>query len=106
MFSRRRVARTTVAAAAATLLLSGLSPQAGAADQDRGWWPVTGTYSSGADHIWQPLPPVRDTGAKTDASVVIDPGQPRQRYSGMGFSLDETSVSNLWKLTPENRDKA
>ncbi|MEV4316122.1 carbohydrate-binding protein [Actinocrispum sp. NPDC049592] len=67
---------------------------------------MTGTYSSGADHIWQPLAPVRDTGAKTDATVVIDPSQLRQQYSGMGFSLDETSVSNLWKLTPENRDKA
>ena len=38
--------------------------------------------------------------------MVIDPSTLRQRYSGIGFSLDETSVSNLWKLTPAKREKA
>ena len=77
-------------------------------------WPdhgaaVTGTYSSGSAQQWQPLPTthvVRDDGGAGDATVVIDPSTLRQRYSGIGFSLDETSVSNLWKLTPAERDKA
>jgi glucosylceramidase len=67
---------------------------------------VTGTYSAGPDHAWQPVQGSRDTGQATDATVVVDPSQTRQNYSGIGFSLDETSVSNLWKLTPANREKA
>jgi glucosylceramidase len=41
-----------------------------------------------------------------DATVVIDPSVSRQKYTGVGFSLDETSVSNLWKLTPQERERA
>jgi glucosylceramidase len=70
---------------------------------------VTGTYSTDAAHAWQPLTPTRvgvDNGATADATVVIDPSQRRQNYEGIGFSLDETSVSNLWKLTPAQRDQA
>lgn len=70
---------------------------------------VSGTYSSGADQVWQPLPTAyvgNDTGEATDATVVIDPSAVRQRYEGVGFSLDETSVSNLWKLTPAERERA
>ena len=69
---------------------------------------VTGTYSTGGGAAWQPLPAVRlRPGAPAaDATVVIDPSQARQRYTGLGMSLDETAVSNLWKLTPENREKA
>ncbi|NEA31450.1 carbohydrate-binding protein [Streptomyces sp. SID13031] len=70
---------------------------------------VTGTYSSGAAQTWQPLPTSyvgRDDGGPADATVVIDPSTLRQRYTGVGFSLDETSVSNLWKLTPAERDRA
>jgi glucosylceramidase len=70
---------------------------------------VTGTYSTGAGHAWQPLPAVRmgdDHGAPADATVVVDPSRPRQRYTGIGFSLDETSVSNLWKLTAARREEA
>jgi glucosylceramidase len=70
---------------------------------------VTGTYSAGAGHAWQALPTVRtgpDRGGPADATVVIDPSRARQRYTGVGFSLDETSVSNLWKLTPAERDRA
>jgi glucosylceramidase len=73
---------------------------------------VTGTYSAGAGHAWQRMPDVRvgetpgDGGTNPDATVVIDPSQTRQRYSGLGFSLDETSVSNLWKLTPAQREEA
>jgi glucosylceramidase len=69
---------------------------------------VTGTYSTGGSAAWQPLPAVhlqRGTPA-ADATIVIDPSQARQRYTGLGMSLDETAVSNLWKLTPENREKA
>ncbi|GIF07175.1 carbohydrate-binding protein [Actinoplanes siamensis] len=68
---------------------------------------VTGTYSSGAAR-WQSLPPTHLTGsAKTaDATVVIDPSRTEQKYAGVGFSIDETSVSNLWKLTPAERERA
>ncbi|GAA3341136.1 hypothetical protein GCM10020358_31360 [Amorphoplanes nipponensis] len=62
----------------------------------------------GAEHAWQALPTVRPgpaRGGGADATVVIDPGRTRQRYTGVGFSLDETSVSNLWKLTPAERDR-
>ncbi|MFD8811722.1 glycoside hydrolase family 30 beta sandwich domain-containing protein [Streptomyces sp. NPDC059627] len=70
---------------------------------------VTGTYSTGAAQAWQPLPIVRtgaDPGGAVDATVVADPSALRQKYTGIGFSLDETSVSNLWKLTPAERAKA
>jgi glucosylceramidase len=67
---------------------------------------VTGTYSTGPEHAWQPVHGSPDTGGPADATVVVDPSRPRQNYSGIGFSLDETSVSNLWKLTPANRDRA
>ena len=68
---------------------------------------VTGTFSAGAAH-WQTLPATtldsRDKQA--DATVVIDPSRTRQDYTGIGFSIDETSVSNLWKLTPAERERA
>ncbi|MFC0625359.1 carbohydrate-binding protein [Kribbella deserti] len=73
---------------------------------------VTGTYSSGPAQAWQPLPTTyvtdgtSDGAGGVDATVVIDPSALRQRYTGIGFSLDETSVSNLWKLTPAERDRA
>ncbi|MBU2666430.1 carbohydrate-binding protein [Actinoplanes bogorensis] len=63
----------------------------------------SGTYSGGTAH-WAPLP--RAGTADETATVVVDPSQERQRYSGIGFSIDETSVSNLWKLTPAEREKA
>ncbi|GAA0510539.1 hypothetical protein Ade02nite_46120 [Paractinoplanes deccanensis] len=65
---------------------------------------VTGTYSTGAAHRWEPLPGAQQ-GRTADATVVIDPSQERQRYAGIGFSIDETSVSNLWKLTPAERER-
>lgn len=71
--------------------------------------PVTGTWSTGAAHAWQALATsdlTTGAGGTADDTVVIDPSQARQRYTGMGFSLDETSVSNLWKLTPAERDRA
>ncbi|MEU4159678.1 carbohydrate-binding protein [Actinoplanes sp. NPDC026670] len=66
---------------------------------------VTGTYSAGAGQAWQALPRTSPA-ARPDATVVIDPSQTRQRYTGVGFSIDETSVSNLWKLTPAERERA
>ncbi|MEU4482818.1 carbohydrate-binding protein [Micromonospora sp. NPDC023966] len=70
---------------------------------------VTGTYSTGAEHQWQPLPTSRvgsDPGGPADATIVVDPSRPRQPYRGVGFSIDETSVSNLWKLDPAKREEA
>ncbi|GAA3217852.1 hypothetical protein GCM10010532_046250 [Dactylosporangium siamense] len=69
---------------------------------------VTGTYSTGAAH-WQPLPDARvgaGAGTRADATVVVDPSRRRQSYTGIGFSIDETTVSNLWKLTPAQREEA
>jgi glucosylceramidase len=94
-----------VAAAALLVLASGVPASASAAKGAV----VTGTYSAGAAHAWQALPNTRvgqDDGTATDTTVVVDPSQRRQPYTGIGFSLDETSVSNLWKLTPANREKA
>ncbi|XVU23505.1 carbohydrate-binding protein [Actinoplanes sp. CA-054009] len=64
----------------------------------------TGTYSTGTGHQWEPLPGALKN-RTPDATVVIDPSQERQRYAGIGFSIDETSVSNLWKLTPAERER-
>jgi glucosylceramidase len=66
---------------------------------------VTGTYSAGSGQAWQALPRTSPT-APPDATVVIDPSRTRQHYTGVGFSIDETSVSNLWKLTPAERERA
>jgi glucosylceramidase len=100
------VRRTIPAAvAAATVLAMTAAVPASAA----GGAAVTGTFSAGPAHAWQALPGTRvgqDDGTATDATVVVDPSQRRQAYTGIGFSLDETSVSNLWKLTPANREKA
>lgn len=70
---------------------------------------VTGSYSSGSAQAWQPLPVTYvggDDNGPVNATVVVDPSTLRQKYSGVGFSLDETSVSNLWKLTPAERERA
>jgi glucosylceramidase len=99
-------AALAVVTAAGTVLAAG--PPAAAGRHGRGSV-VTGTYSAGAAQPWQALPTVRtgpDRGGAADATVVIDPSRERQRYTGVGFSLDETSVSNLWKLTPAERDRA
>ncbi|MFI1990081.1 carbohydrate-binding protein [Actinoplanes sp. NPDC020271] len=68
---------------------------------------VTGAYSAGAAH-WQELPATYlDRSSKSaTATVVVDPSRTEQNYEGIGFSIDETSVSNLWKLTPAEREKA
>lgn len=100
---------TAVLAAASTLLAAAPSVAATSVPGHRRDTAVTGTYSAGATHAWQALPTsrlVRGTRGTADATVVVDPAQTRQRYAGMGFSLDETSVSNLWKLTPEKREEA
>ncbi|MGA5301091.1 carbohydrate-binding protein [Nucisporomicrobium flavum] len=99
---------TAALAAASTAAAAVLGLPVSAAATHRGS-PVTGTYSTGAAAAWQPLPTVRygaDDGTTTHATVVADPSQARQRYAGIGFSLDETSVSNLWKLTPAKREEA
>jgi glucosylceramidase len=104
---RRSITAAFVAVSTAVAVTTGALPAtAGRAEPDA---LVTGTYSDGAQHAWQRLPTVRvGTGrnAPVDATVVIDGSQTRQRYTGIGFSLDETSVSNLWKLGPAKREEA
>ncbi|HET6292930.1 MAG TPA: carbohydrate-binding protein [Kribbella sp.] len=108
----RRSLSAAVMTATAGLVLAAAGQPATAglpADRPGHGAAVTGTYSSGPAQAWQPLPTTyigRDEGGATDAEVVIDPSTLRQRYTGIGFSLDETSVSNLWKLTPAERDRA
>ena len=70
---------------------------------------VTGTYSVGTETVWRDLPDVTlgtAHGADGDVTVVADPSVARQSYEGIGMSLDETSVSNLWKLSEEERQEA
>ncbi|MEV8373099.1 carbohydrate-binding protein [Kribbella sp. NPDC056861] len=105
---RRSISAAVITALAAGSVIAAAGLPATAGRPDRGA-AVTGTYSTGPAQAWQPLPTNyvgRDQGGATDATVVIDPSALRQKYSGVGFSLDETSVSNLWKLTPAERDRA
>ncbi|MCW2915554.1 MAG: glucosylceramidase [Actinomycetia bacterium] len=108
---RRSITATLVAVSATVAALTAAPSAAATATAGRAQNDsfVAGTYSTGAGHGWQQLPTVRlgdDKGAPADATVVVDPSQTRQRYTGIGFSLDETSVSNLWKLTPAKRKEA
>ncbi|MGW1345592.1 carbohydrate-binding protein [Kribbella sp. NPDC002412] len=103
--------RRTLGVAVVVAALVGGVMNAGPAAADRAGRGavVGGTYSSGPDQSWRALPTTyvgNDDGTATDATVVIDPSAERQQYSGVGFSLDETSVSNLWKLTPAERERA
>ena len=107
---RQATTAALAVASTAVLLLTVGQPAHGAASPSAygDGAKVSGTYSAGAAH-WVKLPDTRvgdDRGQATDATVVVDPSQVRQAYSGIGFSLDETSVSNLWKLTPEERENA
>ncbi|MEU7867741.1 carbohydrate-binding protein [Dactylosporangium sp. NPDC049140] len=99
---------STVTSTALLSIMVGAAPATAAPEHHRGEV-VTGTYSTGAAAAWKALPAVTVGDGSTvdaDATVVVDPSQIRQRYSGIGFSLDETSVSNLWKLTPQQREDA
>ncbi|MFC9688079.1 carbohydrate-binding protein [Kribbella sp. NPDC056951] len=92
-----------------TVVALGVGLLTGGAPASAGRVVVSGTYSSGSAQQWQALPSAyvgNDRGTTPDATVVVDPSTLRQKYSGVGFSLDETSVSNLWKLTPTERDRA
>jgi glucosylceramidase len=104
---RRSITSALAVTSAAAIVLAAALP-ASAARPPYGPL-VSGTYSAGAGHAWLPLPTTRvgqDGGEPVDATVVVDLSQTRQRYAGIGFSLDETSVSNLWKLTPAKREEA
>ncbi|MEV4267332.1 carbohydrate-binding protein [Kribbella sp. NPDC049584] len=100
--------RTLGLAVVVGVVASGLATGGSPAVAQRGAV-VSGTYSSGSAQTWQPLPSTyvgADDSGPVDATVVVDPSTLRQKYSGVGFSLDETSVSNLWKLTPAERERA
>ncbi|WP_327640075.1 carbohydrate-binding protein [Kribbella sp. NBC_00482] len=99
--------RTLGLAVVVGVVAAGLAAGGGPAVAQRGAV-VSGSYSSGAAHAWQPLPAtyIGNDAGTADATVVIDPSVSRQKYTGVGFSLDETSVSNLWKLTPQERERA
>jgi len=69
---------------------------------------VTGTYSQGNNITWASLADTTfgpGTSASADATITVDPTKTFQRYSGLGISIDETGVSNLWKL-PESERRA
>lgn len=108
---KRSTTAALAAASATALVLAAAQPaSAGGYRHDhRHGAVVTGTYSTGAAAAWVPLPATHvgdDDGGPTASTVVVDPSQLRQRYNGMGFSIDETAVSNYWKLTPAEREKA
>ena len=111
----RQRAATLVAGTAglALALAAGISTTAGASGNhghgggSKGT-PVSATWSdtSGSTQ-WVPLDASRfttDAGTSAQATVVVDPAVTAQRYSGIGISLDETSVSNLWKLPKAERE--
>ncbi|HZX06389.1 carbohydrate-binding protein [Kribbella sp.] len=100
----RRTLGLTVAVG--VVAAAGLAAGGGQAVAQRGAV-VQGSYSAGAAHAWQPLPTTYvGKDGPADTTIVADPSISRQKYTGVGFSLDETSVSNLWKLTPEQRERA
>jgi glucosylceramidase len=107
---KRSTTAVLAAASATALVLAAAQPaSAGGYGHDPHGAKVTGTYSTGAAAAWKPLPITRvgdDNGKPTASTVVVDPSQLRQQYNGMGFSIDETAVSNYWKLTPAEREKA
>lgn len=83
-----------------------LFPMAAFADEENPGIPVYGTYSAGNTH-WQDLTTVNfgdDTGATAAVNIMVDPSLRFQEYDGLGMSLEETSVSNLWKLRKETRE--
>lgn len=106
---RPTIAALVAASATAGVLCTAALPAAATAGTAHRGPAVAGTYSTEAGTGWHQLPTVHvgdDQGAPADATVVVDPSETRQRYSGIGFSLDETSVSNLWKLSPAKREEA
>ena len=69
---------------------------------------ISGTYSTGNSKQWQSLDKsyFKDAnGEKGDTEIVIDPSVKYQQYQGIGISLDETSVSNLWKMPEDKREE-
>lgn len=67
---------------------------------------VNGTHSSGSE-LWQDMDEsyfVSGDG-NSDTDIVIDSSIKYQQYKGIGISLDETGVSNLWKLDETEREK-
>jgi glucosylceramidase len=108
---KRSTTAMLAAASATALVLAAAQPaSAGGYGHDhRHGAKVTGSYSTGAAAAWVSLPTTHvgdDNGEPAASTVVIDPSQLRQQYNGMGFSIDETAVSNYWKLTPAEREKA
>lgn len=89
---------------------SGPDPQRQPAHTPPGGASVTATYSDAAGKIqWEPLQATRfglQTDGESDASVTVDPSKTFQHYSGVGISIDETGVSNLWKLSRSEREAA
>ena len=95
-------------AAGIALVCTALAAPASAEEPDVST--VTGTYSSLWDSTaeWTPLSDsVFGPGsvADADATIVVDPAETFQNYEGLGISIDETAVSNLFKL-PESERRA
>lgn len=71
---------------------------------------VQGSYSSGASHQWESMNKVLfgedEANKKIETNITIDPSTKYQEYQGIGVSLEETSVSNLWKLDESQREEA
>lgn len=69
--------------------------------------PVYGTYATGAAN-WISLDTVmfgKDKGEEATVNISVDPSLKYQEYDGLGMSLEETSVANLWKLSKEVREE-
>lgn len=111
----RAGALTASAAVVGALLLAPAGTTAAAAAAAPAPHLATGTYSSLTDGSvqWRPLPDAvvektkkngKDApAAPVDETVVIDTSQSFQNYRGIGISIDETAVANLFQLPEAER---
>lgn len=68
---------------------------------------IQGTNSLG-NNLWSPVEEKYFSDEDIEGgeqNIVIDPSIKYQKYAGIGISLDETSVSNLWKLDEKSREE-
>lgn len=71
---------------------------------------VRGTYSLGANVQWKEIPDAVFSEPKAENGGIdtftVDASRTYQEYQGMGISLDETSISNIWKIQSQDQREA
>jgi glucosylceramidase len=74
---------------------------------------VIGTYSTGTNlqgtgthHAAYPKMAFTSTvSGSQDSTVTVNPATVYQQFDGIGFSLEETTIHNLWQLSKERREQ-